>query len=178
MKILRDSEINKEELFKIIPELKVLESSPVNHPAHRYNILEHSLEAMKLTENPILKIVLLLHDIGKPEHTHVDETGITRFWGHPKKSAELSEPILKRLRFDDDEISLMLILIEYHDTPINTVEKMNDFVAQHGIDTLGLLLEVQTADMATHAEWYAEIKMSQLKPIKKMYEMIRRGGTE
>lgn len=69
-------------------------------------------------------IVLLLHDIGKP-NSYQDEE-VRHFRGHPKISSNMAFNILKRLKFSDNEIFKLCYLIEQHDTPIIDEEIVND----------------------------------------------------
>ena len=172
IEILNSDKINEQKLFGIIPEMKILKTSPVNHPAHKFDILTHTLESVNLTKNKTLKLALLLHDIGKPESMTYDEKGITRFWGHNEKSVEISKPILERLEVDPEESRLILQLIEYHDKKIESVEEMKDMKKRLGSKSLGLLIEMQEADLLTHADWYRDKKVPLLNKVKDMYKNI------
>ena len=184
MDILRDDNIDKEKLLSLIPELNELEECPVIHPAHKFDILTHTLEAVKLVKKDILKVALLLHDIGKPSSIsygihRVTGDVITNFPGHPEKSVELSEPILKRLQVNPSDMRLILKLIYYHDTPIESTEKMKDIQKEIGTQGLGLLLEMQEADLCTHADEYRNKKMLLLQGVKRMYkELIEKEENE
>jgi tRNA nucleotidyltransferase/poly(A) polymerase len=70
------------------------------------------------TRRELLRLTLLLHDIGKPATRTVEESGRIRFFGHPAKGAELVEPALRRLRFSNDEIVLVKTIIAEHLRPI------------------------------------------------------------
>lgn len=170
--LISEDNINIKDLTILIPELKLLELCPVNHPAHIYNVLEHSIETMKLTNNPILRAVALLHDIGKYEAVTYDESGITRYKGHDKISATLSSLIFRSIGVDEDKVNLLTILIYYHDTPMDTEEKIIDFKNRYGLETLKLLYEFQVCDMSTHAPRYASMKLASLFDIQKTYSYL------
>ena len=65
----------------------------------------------------MLKIGALLHDIAKPATKAVDETGRTRFLGHPKDGAAIAAKVLERLRFSSKEIRLIENLVYHHLRP-------------------------------------------------------------
>jgi len=80
---------NKAILFDIIPELKDMVGFEHNHPHHHLDVWEHTLLALSKSPKDFeLRLVLLLHDIGKP-HSYQDEE-IRHFRNHPLKSAEIS----------------------------------------------------------------------------------------
>lgn len=58
---------NLEYLLTIIPELKFMLGFLHKHPHHHLDVWEHTLLALKLSENDFeIRLTLLLHDIGKP----------------------------------------------------------------------------------------------------------------
>lgn len=108
---------NKEELLTIIPELKDMINFPHNHPHHHLDVWNHTLLALSLSPKEFeIRLALLLHDIGKP-HSYQDKE-VRHFKGHPKVSSKMSYKILKRLNFNEYEISEIYYLIEKHDTRI------------------------------------------------------------
>ena len=115
---------NENYLFEIIPELVNMVGFEHKHPHHNLDVWNHTLKALSLSKNDFdIRLVLLLHDIGKP-FSYQDED-VRHFEGHASKSKEMSETILKRLGFSDDYISNILYLIENHDTAI-TEKDIND----------------------------------------------------
>jgi tRNA nucleotidyltransferase (CCA-adding enzyme) len=118
---------NKAILFDIIPELKDMVGFEHNHPHHHLDVWEHTLLALsKSSKDFELRLVLLLHDIGKP-HSYQDEE-IRHFRNHPLKSAEISNEILKRLNIEEGKKNEVLYLIKTHDSLI-TDEDIKDNLA-------------------------------------------------
>lgn len=112
---------NLDILLNLIPELKDMIGFKHNHPHHHLDVWNHTLLGLELSpKNFEIRLVLLLHDIGKP-HSYQDRE-IRHFKGHPKVSSKISFKILKRLNFSDEEILEICYLIEQHDTPITTKE--------------------------------------------------------
>ena len=117
-------------LLKVIPEIKDMIGFEHNHPHHHLDVFEHTLLALSRAPQDFeIRLVLLLHDIGKP-HSYQDEE-IRHFRNHPLVSSEISRMILERLEFDEDEIEEMCMLIKEHDFYISEQEiRNNKYLAQ------------------------------------------------
>lgn len=123
--IVNNIKNNLDRILYIIPELKDLIGFEHNHPHHHLDVWEHTLLALSnSTKDFEIRLVLLLHDIGKP-HSYQDEE-VRHFKNHAKVSSEMAVKILKRLNIDDSEISKLCYLIEQHDTPITEKEIIRD----------------------------------------------------
>ncbi len=95
----------------IIPEL--LKGKDVFQPQyHNDDVYEHSLKAMDNAEDEV-KFAALFHDIAKPVTKSEDKQGV-HFYGHDIKGAQITENILKRLRFPKSEINRIGNLIKHH----------------------------------------------------------------
>lgn len=116
---------NLDVVLNLIPELKKIIGFDHRHPHHHLDVWNHTLLALSYSQRDFdIRVVLLLHDIGKP-HVYQDEE-VRHFRGHPKMSAEMSFNILKRLKFSDEEVFKLCYLIEQHDTPITDEEIINN----------------------------------------------------
>lgn len=81
-----------------------------------YNVGEHTLHAlMRVRPDRILRITMLLHDMGKPEYKTMDETGQAHFKKHAIGSEHIAKEILKRLKFDNETIRIVTRLVLCHD---------------------------------------------------------------
>ena len=110
-------------IYTIIPELKKMEGFSQNNLNHVFDVWEHTLhcmdyEVMDIESDIIVRLAVLLHDIGKPETYIKDYDGIGHFYGHAKVSAEMASGVLNRLRFSNDIREKVIELIKYHDTQI------------------------------------------------------------
>ncbi len=94
-----------------IPEL--LEGIDVVQPEfHTDDVFTHSLQACDIAEDRV-KVAALLHDIGKSRTRTEDEKGI-HFYGHDVVGARMTEEILKRLKFPNDEVERNIRLVRWH----------------------------------------------------------------
>ena len=102
--------------FEIIPELEPMYKFPQNTPYHIYDVWEHTVVSVaNVPPDPILRMTMLLHDIGKPQMHTVDENGVSHFKQHQAVSYEKAVEILKNLRFSKAEQEEISKLILYHD---------------------------------------------------------------
>ena len=69
------------------------------------------------TRRTLLKLGALLHDVAKPQTKSVDETGRTRFLGHPELGAEMTEARLTQLRFSSKGMAAVAEMVRQHMRP-------------------------------------------------------------
>jgi len=134
---------NLDDILNLIPELKNIIGFEHNHPHHHLDVWNHTLLALSYSpKNFDIRVLLLLHDIGKP-YSYQDED-VRHFRGHPKISAIMSSNILKRLNFNEEEIFKLCYLIQEHDTPITDEEITND------IELALIKFKIQCCDALAH----------------------------
>ena len=133
----------------IIPEILPMigqEQPPQFHPEG--DVFEHTVLMLNLMEKPQrpLAYTVLLHDVGKPATAFMGADRL-RFHGHERKSAEMAEEILRRLKLPVKEIKQILIAIDGH-MRFKDVQKMNKSTLRRlmGAETFGLELELHRLD--------------------------------
>lgn len=133
----------------IIPELSIMIGFEQNNPYHIHDVYKHTLEVLKKVKpNKITRLAALFHDIGKPETYTVDEQGIGHFYGHQDKSVEISEEILKRLKYSRRDIENVSHLIKYHDYAVPKDRKGGrKFLSKFGTELLDELFDLKQADI-------------------------------
>lgn len=140
-------------LIAILPQLAQLKGCQQNRH-HAHDVLDHTLQALTaleaIIEDPaphfpaqavqcidemdagtraILKLALLLHDVGKPDSRSVDASGRAHFYGHAKQSALLAQVIGRRLKLSNQDRGLLHFLVLYHQRPLSLFLSANrDFV--------------------------------------------------
>lgn len=92
----------------IMPEL--IEGFGVVQPLfHNDDVYKHILEVVDVAEDSV-KLAALFHDIAKPRCAD----GKGHFYGHDKMGAEMTEEIMRRLKFSNDEIVKTTNLVRNH----------------------------------------------------------------
>lgn len=136
-------------LKNILPEFDRCFDTEQNIKYHLYNVGVHSLYVVKnCSKRLYLKYAALLHDIGKPDCRKTDEFGIDTFRNHAKLSTELSESILKRLKFDNKSTDKILRLIKFHDREIVVSKKaIKRAVIDVGEDIFEDLIDLKKAEV-------------------------------
>ncbi len=169
------SSTDKDTIIKIIPELKPMVGCAQNHPAHVYDVFEHTIKVIEDVDFEImLKLVALLHDSGKPYTKATGEDGYDHFRGHHIKSTEIAKVVLSRLGYDKETTERICILIMYHDFKTKpTAESIHEAATLIGNANLDYLFKFQLADMKGHTENYGNRKIKVLKDVIDLHATIQ-----
>lgn len=132
-----------------IPELKDMIDFPQNNPWHIYNVFDHIVHAVAECDSKdlITRLAVFFHDFGKPHSYQDGEDGVRHFKGHAKVSAEMTDNIMKRLRFDNDTRNKVVELVHYHDATISVGKKyVKKWLNKIGEEQFRRLLKLKEAD--------------------------------
>lgn len=66
----------------------------------------------------LTKLACLLHDIAKPQTKTVEESGRTRFLGHPEQGAKVTEAVMERLHFSRRANVYVMMVVRQHLRPM------------------------------------------------------------
>lgn len=103
-------------LAEVLPEIQAMKGVAQPPEFHTEgDVYDHTLRAIsavKPTASAMLRWAVFLHDVGKPETFKIAER--IRFDEHSEKSAELSEKILRRLKFSSKDIKIIQWLVLHH----------------------------------------------------------------
>lgn len=161
-----------------LPEFDRCMEMPQHNPHHCYSVGEHILHALpQVRKDKVLRLTMLLHDIGKPDCHTRDEEGVDHFHGHAEISARMAERILRRLKYDNDTVRSVITLVKYHGIKIdNTPSAMRHAIAEVGEALFPLLFQVKHADGAAQAPGRLAEKEEQLAIWKQLYEDVYARG--
>lgn len=135
-----------EQVFPEITKMRGMEQNDYHH----LDVWEHSMLTLELFEqNPVpdflegysaeiegylkyesvkgrtrislLKLAMLLHDVGKPSARTIDADGRIRFFDHNREGAEIIEGIAKRLKLATREVLSLMAIVENHMYPLDLI---------------------------------------------------------
>lgn len=163
-------------LTSIIPEWKESISFHQNNSYHIYDVDIHSLSAYDYLNDSadlVTRIATLLHDIGKPHCYQDDEDGIRHFKGHGKISADMTDSIMGRLKFDNDTREKVVELVYYHDATFEVGTKyVKRWLNKIGEKQFRRLLELRKADVKAQNPIYMEERLEKITDIENILENI------
>ena len=162
----------------VLPEFDVCMHTAQNTPYHIFDVGHHIVKSMTAIEpDPVLRLVMLLHDIGKPDVHYKDSSGRDHFKGHAMHGAEKAEEILRRLRLDNDTIRRVVKLIKYHDLrPKTTPSSVRRAAWEIGPELFGDYLKVQRADTMAKNPAYTAANFARITETERIYkEILERG---
>ena len=107
----------------VLPELPALKLEADEHHHHK-DVYQHTLTVLEqsmdyeadyqLRGDLISRMAALLHDIGKPATKKLEPGGAVTFYHHDIVGSKLAQKRLKELRFDNETIKAVSLLIELH----------------------------------------------------------------
>src|SRR5438046_2998160 len=122
----------------ILPELEAMKGVLQPEQCHpEGDVFQHTrlmLQFLQETVSVPLVFAVLLHDVAKPVTATVDKTGRIRFNEHDRIGAQMTEAIMRRLRFSGAEIEATAEMVRQHmvfkDAPNMRVAKLKRFMAR------------------------------------------------
>ena len=161
-----------------LPEFDICMETPQNNPHHCYTVGEHILMGLELVRSDrILRLTMLLHDMGKPSCRTTDEEGIDHFYRHQEVGSEMARKILRRLKYDNNTIRAVEKLVRWHDLQVRlTPPAVRKAVVMVGEDLFPLLLEIKRADISAQSLYQREDKLETLDRLCELYAGIVERG--
>lgn len=174
--------INSKLLDQFIPEISSMKNVQQNK-YHDKDVFDHTLAVLDNTRADLeLRLAALFHDIAKPITRCINKTGV-HFYDHEKVGTEMTQTILKRMKYSKETISLVSKLIYYHlsfksfgkDLKNLKNKHLRKFLFKVGKDS-DLLLDLMHADNLAHAS--AHSMPEQIPKIKKKLAELETEITE
>ena len=151
-------------LKHVVPEL--LEGVDMEQNQHHiFSVYEHNLKSLQYAVEknfPLdLRLASLLHDVGKPKSRQWKDTptgkktkngkrGDWTFYGHQVIGAKQTTAILQRLKYSNDIIEKVSLLVYEHmfvyDPEVVTLSGVRRLVSRVGTDNVEALIKVREAD--------------------------------
>lgn len=172
------------EVFSLfIPEIKDMFGFQQNNPYHIYDVWNHTVHAVQAYEcdcepdlnsrDLITSLAVFFHDIGKPHCYQDSEDGVRHFKGHGRVSADMTNEIMKRLRFDNDTREKVVELVYYHDATFEVGKKyIKRWLNKIGEEQFRRLLNVRRADIKAQADINQETRLQKIDNIGYILEEV------
>ena len=119
------------------------------------------------------RLAVFFHDFGKPHSYQDGEDGIRHFKGHAKVSAEMTDLIMKRLRFDNDTRNKVVELVQCHDATIPVGKKYaKKWLNKIGEEQFRRLLKLKEADNKAQNLEHSNERIGELHEIESLIDEV------
>ncbi len=157
-----------------LPEFDEMMETAQANKHHMYSVGEHTLVCLKnIRKDKVLRLSMLLHDVGKPACKTTDEEGTDHFDGHPQVGAKMARDIFRRLKFDNKTTDACCRLIEHHDDrPEVTENNIRHAMNRIGIEAFPDIFEIKRADILGQSWYHRQEKLDYIMHFQQTYEKI------
>ncbi len=136
-----------------LPELET--TVGVDQPGgyHAYDVFEHTLRAIDAAPRSLkIRLAAMFHDIAKPQAKQLTEDGAT-FYGHEKISARKALKIMRRLRYSNEIIDDVYLLVDRHMYTVPGTDKgLRRLIRRVTPELIFDLLELRRADIVAQGK--------------------------
>ncbi|TSC54225.1 MAG: poly(A) polymerase [Microgenomates group bacterium LiPW_31] len=163
---------------KILPEVEqgfgVAQKSPGRH--HLWDVGTHSVLSLKYckSEDPIVKLATLLHDVGKPLVVKKQKDGTITFYNHEVLGASIASNIGRRFRLSKKDQERLVTLVRWHQFTVDerqTDSAIRRFIRNVGKENLQDILDLRVGDRlgggARETSWRLEKFKKRLAEVQK-----------
>ncbi|UYZ37029.1 polynucleotide adenylyltransferase [Clostridium beijerinckii] len=153
IEILRECGI----LEYIVPGISKIYNLNKNNSCHSHDLYNHTIIATETVESQIyLRLSMLFHDFGKACIIRTDENDILHCSSYSKESSRIANEILKYLKYDNNIINKVTLLIQYHDYRMDNKVSIKKLLREIDIDLFKDLIKIQRADILAQDSKYSE----------------------
>lgn len=144
------------EIFsEILPPLAVQVGYDQNSRYHNSTLYEHTARAVEAAPaEPLLRLVMLFHDMGKPQCRTVDENGQGHYKSHADASVKIADELLRGFKCDNSTRMMICEVVKYHDIPIDTSRKyIKRMISRIGYEVFRNVMLAHMADDSAKADF-------------------------
>ena len=168
----------------VLPEFDRMMETPQKNSFHALSVGEHTIKSLLYVDaDPILRLTMLFHDMGKPDCLRIDADGTTHFKQHAIVGADITHRALRHLKFDNYTIDNVTALVRHHDSmrdcvaarqtpPMVNKRALRRLVSSIGRERFPMLMEVNLADNLAKTEFAKKTHLPALDAVRKAYEEI------
>ncbi len=164
-------------LHEILPELELAFDTPQKSPKrhHLYDVGTHLVMALRNcpSDDPLVRLATLLHDIGKPATFRKTPDGVITFYNHEVVGAKIAKSIAVRLRLSKKQSEKLITLIRWHQFTVD--ERQTDSAIRRFIrhvtkeylpDMLALRIGDRLGGGALETSWRLELFKKRLEEVQ------------
>ncbi len=160
-------------LSVFIPEIEPAINFTQYGKKHAYDVWEHICHTVDtIPQDKILRLTMLLHDLGKVPTHKLNEKGDSTFKNHAMVGGEMAKEILTRLRFDKKTITRVSFLVSYHDfEPVESKTELKHHLKTKTPEDIRTLLTIKKSDRGALSESYRDISEGTAKTLQWLKEI-------
>ena len=160
-------------LSAFIPEIAPAVNFKQYGKKHAYDVWEHICHTVDtIPQDKILRLTMLLHDLGKIPTHKINENGDSTFKNHAMVGGEMAKEILTRLRFDKKTVNRVAFLVSYHDfEPTESKIELKRHLKAKTPDDIRTLLTIKKSDRGALSEGYRDISEATAKNLQWLKEI-------
>jgi putative nucleotidyltransferase with HDIG domain len=136
----------------------------------------HLVESLRNTPatNHIVRLAVLLHDIGKPKTYAKTDEGVTTFYNHEIIGTTMVRDIAGRLHLSKKDTGLLIRLVRWHQFSVDdkqTDSALRRFIRNVGRENLKDILDLRTGDRlgsgSKETSWRLELFKKRLDEVER-----------
>lgn len=160
-------------LSVFIPEIQPAIGFKQYGKKHAYDVWEHICHTVDtIPQDKILRLTMLLHDLGKVPTHILNEKGESTFKNHAAVGGEMAKEILTRLRFDKKTVNRVAFLVSCHDfEPCETKLQLKQHLKTKTPEDIRTLLIIKKSDRGALSEEYRDISEGTRKNLQWLREI-------
>ena len=162
-------------LSVFIPEIATAINFTQFGEKHAYDVWEHICHTVDtIPQDRILRLTMLLHDLGKIPTHKLDENGNSTFKNHATIGGDMAREILTRLKFDKKTINRVSFLVADHDfePPLSKTD-LKKHLKTKTIEDIKTLLIIKKSDRGALSESYRDISEGTAQTLRWLDEIER-----
>ena len=160
-------------LSVFIPEIKSAIGFKQYGKKHAYDVWEHICHTVDtIPQDKVLRLTMLLHDLGKIPTHKLDKNGNSTFKSHATIGGDIAREILTRLKLDKKTINRVSFLVANHDfePPLSKTD-LKKHLKTKTIEDIKTLLIIKKSDRGALSESYRDISKESEQCLKWLSEI-------
>ncbi len=164
----------------IIPEIRPMFDLDQKNAYHAYDVWEHTLHVIEnIPADPLLRLMAFFHDIGKPPTMTVvpndkpDYPEWGHFYGHEAAGAEITDTILRRLKYDNATRETVCNVINAHKIVFQPTERhARRLLMRLGEEHLRKLIQLELADVKGQNPIYTDERVENISAFEAALDSV------